>query len=116
MNWKRGLFRLWVLASVIWIVGAGTWLRADTFLAEYVAKTSDRLSITAVPDGPWLNYRQEYVKFTPPQRVALAKARQRRAQAELLSVASILLLPSLAAFAIGAAGVWVSRGFRGTPK
>lgn len=26
MNWKRGLTRLWILASVLWMVGAGALL------------------------------------------------------------------------------------------
>jgi len=114
MNWKRGLLRLWVLASAVWIIGAGSLIRADTIVMDFAAKTYDRLSITATPDGPWLNHRPDYANFTPPQRVALATARHRLAQHRLANMSAFLLLPSIGTLAVGAAGIWVGRGFRKT--
>ena len=40
MNWKRGLFRLWVVATAVWLVGSA-FILADDFTATMkVSETS----------------------------------------------------------------------------
>jgi len=49
LNWRRGLYRLWVLASVAWILGWGVYLSIYTI--QYGETTNDILKIPVILIG-----------------------------------------------------------------
>jgi hypothetical protein len=96
----RGLFRLWLVLSVLWIggVGAVTW-RAnerpplESFLEEQGkpdAPGTTPAPKNELPDAPWVLERRSAVRFA----VLLA------------------LVPPAFVLALGSAFVWAFRGFR----
>ena len=130
-NWRRGLFRLWIAASFVWLVGAGAFLQEDIRrefsvlmtakvyneedarrLAAYVmcqrqARSKSGQEASSASPGSW--------KAAPLvcefPRASLGPLRQ-RAQGDLIIFASVLLLPPILLFALGWAGLWIMRGFR----
>jgi hypothetical protein len=56
LRWSRGLFRLWLIASVLWIaaIGVASW-RFDWIpsLTRFVAQTA-KPPLDDLPDAPWL--------------------------------------------------------------
>ncbi len=88
INWRRGLFRLWIAASFVWLVIAGAFLQEDIRREVSVLMTTELQPPPAFLGAPWEKY-------------------------ELIVFASgVLLLPPLFAFALGWAGLWIVKGFR----
>ncbi len=50
LNWLRGLYRLWVLASIAWILGWGVYLSIYTL--RFGEGTDDLLKIPVILIGP----------------------------------------------------------------
>jgi hypothetical protein len=92
INWRRGLFRLWIAASIVWLVGGGV-------LSQEIVRRDVSTLMTAEADLPPL----------PPgfelDRVKLARSNQ-------TFIASAILLPPIFALALGWIGLWIARGFR----
>ncbi len=97
MTWRRGLFRLWLAASVCWIVWIG-WLAADKW---------------------WVSRQIEAgLPPLPPGFSQVCDLRNNRCATELTRSATGSYLiwafgPSAAALAIGVVGNWVADGFKG---
>lgn len=89
----RGLFRLWLVLSVLWIAGVGvvTW---QTFPEPEVHSTCD------VFDCSWLQQVKETIYMDKEQRAAI--------QSGML----LALLPPAFVLALGSALMWAFRGFR----
>ncbi len=88
INWRRGLFRLWIAASFVWLVGAGALLQGEMRRDVETLMTAALQPPPAFLGAPWEKY-------------------------ELIVFASgVLLLPPLFAFALGWAGLWIVKGFR----
>ena len=114
MRILRGLFRLWVVASVIWMLSVGvmTWLTwpvepkasSETVVLEngYAKPPFDPSKpFTDVATGQmWANAR---ALFEAERRDAVVKG------------ASIAIAPPLVVFILGMALLWVVRGFRTRP-
>ena len=90
INWRRGLFRLWIAASVVWLVGTGALLQEDI--------RGDVSTLTAEPPA------------NPPPRSTLVIVIE--ARKHLTFAVSVILLPPILLFALGWAGLWIVRGFR----
>jgi hypothetical protein len=109
----RGLFRLWLVLSVLWIGGVGvvTW---KNFPEEYVppAERQERNPPPAgyVIDPPSSPRSDEFEPFDPDKYLAFVAAEERR---EAIWFASLLaFLPPAFVLALGSALVWAIRGFR----
>jgi hypothetical protein len=85
MNWSRGLFRGWVVVSVLWLATVG---------AAFAAAWIEAASWDAVAP-----------------RVVAETAAERRDR--LMGWAALALAPPAALLALGLVGAWVARGFRG---
>ncbi len=92
INFRRGLFRLWIVASVVWLVGGGVMFQ------EVVRRDVSTLMTDRSAEPP------------PPPGSELASVVS--ARNNLTFVASGILLPPIFAFALGWAGLWILRGFR----
>lgn len=145
MNWSQGLFRLWIVFSVLWMAFA--FLAMETFetLGDYLDGqllrtdiAADELSISPVDggiatvtiDGRSLEVDPGGVRFGDeewaPMLDALAKkmnqdaaqnnARIRRARADVLAGIGLATLPPLAVLVFGASLLWAVRGFAGEHK
>lgn len=115
MNWPRGLVRLWLVLSALWI-GAVAWTERDRLC--WVSPASDRRVEAVATDGPLVLARidetvleeayRSLVDCLPPRAGATAWWRTR--EPALLMV----LGPPLAALLVGCALLWIGRGFRVT--
>lgn len=118
MNWARGLFRLWLVLSVLWIA---TW------------------AIAMRPDQQWSQYTESYAQaeglardlregvtaenLTEAQAEAILRAKEelflradRKVQSSWSTITAFLAIgPGVAAglFVIGFSLLWAFRGFRG---
>ena len=90
-NLRKGLFRLWIISSVCWIGGAGWFLREELRLLDSEAGRAG----SAINALSTLESRDQL--FNEVQLEAL----------------EWIVFPSIAAFVLGLAFVWVIRGFQG---
>lgn len=110
MNWRRGLLRLWIAASVLWVVFAAFTFRPDRFASNLVA--SYRTELPEVPAGVENRFARLQVE---QQREAVMNARERmrdRALSNLGAFAFIAAAVPLLALAGGFLVSWIGRGFR----
>ena len=99
-NWRRGLFRIWIAASVVWLVGAGAVMQKEI-----------RQDVSAVIASAQYSYK----KGSDPSVFEVID-RDYAARERLKSVASIVLLPPILVLVLGWTGIWtwlwIVRGFR----
>ena len=112
INWRRGLFRLWIAASFVWLVSAGALLQED--IRRDVSTL--RLPVSSFPEGATLieppAAKRVVRELQPDEEIFVTVLMSQRAQGNLMFAASVLLLPPILAFALGWAGLWIMRGFR----
>lgn len=113
MRWTRGLFRLWLVLSLLWI-GAVAWAERDTLCWT---SSNDRRVEAVVTDGPLVLARLDETLFEESYRSLIDCLPPRghvvdwwRSREPALLVA---LGPPLGAFVLGCVLLWVGRGFRG---
>jgi hypothetical protein len=104
MKWARGLFRLWLVLSVLWIgfVATMTWQTLPTDpnppLRFVIDKPGDELSW-------WEKYRSAAADLPDAPRIIDGREQIRSAVFEAF-------IPPLSMLALGAALIWAMRGFR----
>ena len=98
---RRGLFRLWVVAAVLWAVGAGS--------AAWYLYPKPELDWVPPEVPPWEQGEQrdpwEGPSGSKPEDIA---QNQREA---IVAAALVGLLPPIVVLVVGAAFVWAFRGF-----
>ena len=119
INWGRGLFRIWLLITVLWVAMLVSLARPDkivsTYWGHYQTVSEQSEALAALQEKVFLNLSEE-------QQNALENATQRRldearkqlgyARSNLLSFAGGLIgLPAIL-FALWAVLLWLLRGFR----
>lgn len=111
-NWTRGLFRLWVVLTVVWITVCATIIRPDQHWAQY---TESRARVSELAENGF-----SVEDLTKEQSVAFVSGLKRAAEKEFQqawSAATFFLIigPGGAAilFVVGASLLWAFRGFRG---
>jgi hypothetical protein len=94
MNWKRGLFRVWAAASLLWVAlwTVLNWSGVATSLFDLSCLVSGGSS------GPWCEYRLI-------EAIAVYGLEDRRFWIGLLT-------PPVAALLLGYTLLWIGRGFR----
>jgi hypothetical protein len=97
MRWGRGLFRLWVVVSVFWLVAAGAFAAVDW------------------RDHP-MPIPPEFCKHIEPDRVAGCEKGQTSGREEVTTrrqiTIAVVIAPPLVLLIIGLAMWWVMIGFR----
>jgi hypothetical protein len=104
MNWNRGLFRLWIVLSVVWLALAGTgaaiiWTNdtpARSFAAAVLRYDTDCHRADGSKPGPWCD--------VPPVRGAAPMPDG--------LYAGMLAGPPLLLLILGWLCLWTARGFR----
>jgi hypothetical protein len=109
-NWRRGLLRLWLVASVLWVACVG-------FVVWPLPLGTDDAARQAQPGRPLdlgvLTPEQFLKKYEGGPGTGLPAAVQppKRQTGELIeTVAALMLLPPLGVLAIGLALSWAARG------
>jgi hypothetical protein len=95
-NWQCGLLRLWIVISIMWVIGVA-WLFWPTIISPYF-ELRETLAGCAAPGGDGLRCEQ-------------AEAGMPAAQHRLLLAGYALISFPVGAFLLGAAVAWVVRGF-----
>lgn len=115
VNWSRGMFRLWLVLSVMWVVLVFVLARPDQNLSLYqrlgeglevasgiLERSGDEL---VMPDGavrPRLNIEAERMRLMASQEI------ERR---RLIASVSLAFVPPLVILTIGLLLAWAIRGF-----
>jgi hypothetical protein len=103
----RGLFRLWLILSVLWVGGVGyvTWSKPPVYDFDWVLPSE-------LPSIEELNKRLNE-PFDPDLYLREKKDEQRRAAIKAIWLASaIAFVPPAFVLALGSALIWALRGFR----
>jgi hypothetical protein len=109
IDWRRGLFGLWIAASFVWLVSTGALLQEEirrdvtTFTSAELRLDTDPAPLAQMK-APDSSPREKIYQF------GLEYAARDAAQGNLIHAASVILLPPLLVFAIGWAGLWSWRG------
>lgn len=107
MNWKRGLFRLWLVAATVWLVVGGAIL-ADAFTA-----TRELSETSGVPPG--LNEYDCLISNTACPSWRTHRKTVPDWNVRIRALAAFFFLPIAVPF-LGWAGfhttTWIARGFR----
>jgi hypothetical protein len=122
MNWMRGLLRLWIILSLIWIamilVMTQPWnafmVAPATAIPAAPAPKENRFSeFIDETEGPRPRYQADgSPELTAEQAVAVNAARGRLAFDGAVRVALAALLPPALLLLLLVAGRWVALGFR----
>jgi len=116
MNWARGLFRLWLVLSMLWISAMGITLRPDQALSDYrehVAKAQEvapKVADLMDLESPTLEQEQNRTVLLAVLRAHDDKAE--RSKRNLLTFITFSLIPSIAILVTGGGLYWAVRGFR----
>jgi len=97
LSWRRGFYRLWIVATVVWLVGVIVMLRPDAAVVDYFVRTYN----SSVEDKYDRFFTQEYYDLD----------RDRVTRAALIGI-----VPALGVLAIGEVLGWAIRGFRARPS
>lgn len=97
MNWKRGLLRVWLLLSAVWLVGILGWLWSSRLYGLRDIQTGQVLNMIAFRTRPW-----ESGWIEPNQFTAL----------DFTSLALMMFGVPLLVLFVAWCGRWVSAGFR----
>jgi hypothetical protein len=141
MNWSRGLFRLWLVASIIWIAAVllvrGTFGEIEIYLIGQYRRTdvaADELSVSPVKEGIFtvafegLAFEIDTGGVQPSdtdkwsqllmaaalemnKSSATYNARLRKSKAAALAGIAFAALPPLFVLALGTSLLWAVRGF-----
>jgi hypothetical protein len=112
MNWARGLFRLWLVLSLLWI-GAVAWIERDGLCW---ASPGERRVEARTAVGPLVLARIDETLLEGTFN-SLIDCLPSRGRASIWwhgreSMLLVLLGPPAGAFVVGCALLWVGRGFR----
>ena len=103
----RGLFRVWLVLSVLWIGGVGvmTW---GTFPAE----DPRRAALPSICDIPPNQRSKEWSEFDCSWFYRLKEHFDPNQRAVLQTAVFLVLIPPAFVLALGSALVWAFKGFR----
>jgi hypothetical protein len=100
MNWRRGLIRLWLVASVLWIAANMAALNTIDRICDPLHAYSEEFKINeAKAAGYSDDETANYLRMRAIRRFA-----------------EIGISPPIGAIMLGAVGLWVTHGFRRQPS
>jgi len=109
MNWRRGLRRAWVVASILWAVGVFVLLFPQLFREQDFA---DVLGPNPMWLLPWPSLTTYYVSFFNPGEPLPPGPSAALVAARIGDMLLLMIVPPAAVLGIGRAVGWVARGFR----
>lgn len=116
MNWSRGLFRLWLVLSTIWLVIAVIVLRPDEEITLYIdshRKASELAEdLRGYSDQSMTTEQQAALLQAKEARFMAAHAKTLRHRGNIISISVTAFSPPILALAVGGGLLWAMRGFR----
>ena len=114
INWARGLFRIWLLLSLVWMGALTIAFRPDEALPGYYEAYERTygygLEVVSIPKDATGDE-----KLRRDKAIALMMASDRETteyKDDLIRYAVIAIAPSMTLFVLGAGLLWAFRGFR----
>ena len=112
MNWVRGLWRLWLVVAIPWILVFG-YLKLDTIRAGYDdMRSADIVPIDEAACAKPATVEKAAICDLQHKLNKQAEITRNRARADLMASGQWVLLPPLALAFVMIALAWVIRGFR----
>jgi hypothetical protein len=99
MNWRRGLFRIWIVISALWLLGTAAVAFTDTGIPSLTKDCRELLKFEDVKTGQKLG----------PHEVAQCDDQWRKERMRLIAIA---LGPPVTLLIVGLVLGWVRSGFR----
>jgi len=105
MNWRRGLWRLWLVFSLCWIVAVGVaaW-REEAWIGTRISACAEAKGAQGA--NPFSCFDRDELARLKSAPVGLADV-----AAVIKDYAAFAFLPPLIALVLGLLGVWVASGF-----
>lgn len=122
VNWRRGLFRLWLVSSTLWVGVVTVSMRPDQQVSTLLASSPTTSSTSASkpdedtrPPRKWseMALHDPVKPKTGPENLVAPFDHLDQARGNLVTSTLIAFLPPFAVLALGLVGGWVARGFRG---
>lgn len=138
INWKRGLFRLWLVFSILWLMGGG-WLSLSAIKNSQDTSTAFsnfEAGVEKVESGKILpldflgpshpptpvtikdatgKEREYFLKYTDEEEYGRLLWKRRTAKMSSVYAVVGTLAPPLLLLILGSAFFWILSGFRGKP-
>ena len=121
LNWKRGLLRLWILATAIWAVAVGLVIRIDEPITSLVEARSslarEQAAQKALRDKPAPDTTDDFWKgaFVEAEAERVQDASQALVSA-MIEFGLLAVFPPIVLLAVGIGLAWALRGLLGTPS
>jgi hypothetical protein len=115
----RGLFRMWLVLSALWIGGVGvvSWWTFPQTVVPYVdgqthTSSNGKQYVYDASANEWLPVTETHTLKPSDQEVAWAARNAEARRAEILYDTAVALIPPVLLLALGSALGWAFRGFR----
>lgn len=122
MNWKRGAFRLWIAASVCWIVlvGVYAWPRVSRdVVVQYTPSAKDKAKYQACIAAERKRGGHDYMcaidVTIPNSGINTRPARFSEMAASAIPYLLAIIAGPLGALAVWFSSAWIVAGFRRSP-
>lgn len=123
INIGRGLFRLWLVGSLIWLLAVGIWLRPDrTVMHLWSGPSMEELAFYSTPCSAEKDCSpsdvEYFINFEKGNPSAQAVDRAEIRSDDLWRLADDAVVsfgPNVAVLMLGTALLWAIRGFRIAP-
>ena len=108
MNWRRGLVRVWVVLSAVWVLASGGYE-----LNRWVAYSNEvrRMSpecVVATPPSPWCSDWTQFAPYNPYDKFIDGFPRR----PDIFIGVGLIVLPPFVLLVCGVVLGWVGSGFR----
>lgn len=119
MNWRHGLFRVWIVTSILWVAGMGwyqynAWSPFNQFDNPADCKYCNPQVAIHELKGPWTEYQQQ---FCAPYKgvedcTVDMQIKHHEDVTELRERIVLVLLPPFLILLLSYIVLWIQRGFK----
>jgi len=118
INWSKGLFRLWLICSIIWIALVSALAISDETVEKFLTANSNLNRAVNSNLNRAVNSFESKSENAGEQLKAILEARNRvlsekrgKAKQELVTYVALGVLPISIVFLVGAGFLWAIKGF-----
>lgn len=105
MNWKRGLFRVWLVITALWLMAAIP-------VTVTIIQRQDYSEVLQGGEPEQVLAGDDRINaFRNELRMRLFEGARSERRSDILKMSALVISVPLVLFGIGAAGIWVVSGF-----
>ena len=108
MNWRRGLVRVWVVFSAVWVLASGGYELSRWVVYSNEARRTYPECVVATPPSPWCSDWTQFPPYDPFSQFIDGLPRR----PDIFIGVGLIVLPPIMLLVCGAALGWVGSGFR----